>query len=70
MDKALNAIIVCRCSLILFFVLPCFLHNGRSDQSNAAFFYSTEAFALEAIVLFIHNFFEKYFGVFDLFSCG
>ena len=46
--------------LILLFVLPRFVNNGRSRQSNAAVFLnSTEVFAWEAIFLFIYNFFWK-----------
>ena len=35
--------------LILLFVLTCFFNNGWSHESNAAEFYATELFALEAI---------------------
>ena len=36
--KFLDVINVCCCCLIFLFVLPRFLNNGKSHQSNAAFF--------------------------------
>ena len=49
MDKVLDVINFCCSCMILSLVLTRFLNNGRSHQSNAAFFYSVELFALEAI---------------------
>ena len=54
MDNVLNVICVCCYCLILLIVLTCFLNIDLSHHSNAAFFYSTELFALEMIFAYTH----------------
>ena len=69
MEKVLGVINVCCCCLILLFVLPRFLNNCGSHQSNA-FFCSTEVFASGAIFLFIHQFFLKKLGFWGFSICS
>ena len=65
--NVLDVINICCCCLIQLFVLPRFLNSGSSLQLTGIF-YSTEVFALEAIFLFIHEFFGKYLNFWGFLS--